>query len=83
MELASLVLRMFPRDLARIQRSVLSVPNAEIHLVDSAGKLVVVVEADRHEDLTHAVDRLEHIDGLLSMSLVFQYSDEAQTEIQT
>lgn len=83
MELASLILRTFPRDLSRMQRSVLSVPGVEIHHVDSAGKLVIVVETDTHADLTRAVSRLESIDGLLSMSMVFQYSDEAQMEIET
>jgi len=78
MELASLVLRAFPDELPRIQESVLAISGTEIPCVDPNGRLVVVVEHDCHRDLTHAITEIEKIDRLLSVSMVFQYSDEVQ-----
>lgn len=82
LHIASLVVHVLPSRLACIAASIATLPDAQVHASSPNGKLVVTLEAGSSEEMTGKVSSIQHLDGVLSATLVYQCSDtlEAMNE---
>jgi len=62
-----------------VQASLLSIPGVEIHAAD-AGRMVVTVEDKSYRQVADNVNNIQFLDGVVSASLVYQYSDQQDTQ---
>ena len=82
LHIASVVVHAAPRRAAAIAEAVAEMAGAQVHARTDGGKLVVTLEADSGAAMTAAVSRIQHLDGVLSVALVYQCADtlEAMNE---
>jgi nitrate reductase NapD len=80
--ISSLVVHAAPRRLPAIAHAIGLLPGALVHGSSPEGKLVVTLETDGADAMLSLVTAIQHIDGVLSAALVYQYSDtlEAMNE---
>ena len=77
MNISSLVVRARPTECAAVRAALQRLPGVEVRAVNDAGQLVVVAD---HVDTAAAADgfvEMHRIEGVLSVSLVYQFSDDA------
>jgi nitrate reductase NapD len=77
MNISSLVVRARPEACASVRAALERMPGIEVCAASDAGQLVVVAD---HGDPAAAADSfiaIRAIEGVLSVSLVYQYSDDA------
>lgn len=75
--LSSLVLRARPEQRTAVRSEIAGLPGVEIYADCEDGRFVLVVEHDPDTSPAAVYDRLHAVDGVLNVSLVYQYSDEA------
>ncbi len=75
MELAGLIVRAQPAYLSKLQRTLVSVPGLEIHHADPSGRIIITLEQDTSSALSSSMSKLQAIDNILSISLVYQHSE--------
>jgi nitrate reductase NapD len=76
-ELAGIIVRVFPKDLDAIRSQLTSLQGVEVHHATADGRLIVTIEQPTHRQLAANLTRIQDIDRLLSLSMVYQYSDES------
>lgn len=57
-------------------------PGVEVHAVTKDGRIVMTLEKDNRKQTGDALNRFQHIDHVLSTSLVYQYFDDNHQEAQ-
>lgn len=75
LHIASLVIHAAPSRVARVSAEVAELPGALVHAQAASGKLVVTLEADSASAIAEAVSLIQHLDGVLSVALVYQCAD--------
>jgi periplasmic nitrate reductase NapD len=75
LHIAGLVVHAAPARAARAAQAIAALPGAEVHAQAANGKLVVTLETATSEAMSERIDRLRHIDGVLSAALVYQCAD--------
>ena len=76
MNISSAVVRARPERLAQVQSRLEGMAGVEIHAATTDGKIVVTVEDDNAGAAADTFVRLHDIEGVVSVSLVYQYSDD-------
>lgn len=75
----SLVVQAKPQKLSQVKAAILAIPTAEIHAEKAEeGKLVVTLENERQLALADQIDLVKEIDGVIVVSLISNYIDEAE-----
>jgi nitrate reductase NapD len=62
-----------------VRNSLLAIPGVEIHAAD-AGRMVVTVEDESYGQVADNISSIHKLDGVVSASLVYQYSDQQDTQ---
>ncbi|HMV53222.1 MAG TPA: chaperone NapD [Rhodocyclaceae bacterium] len=75
MELSSMILRTRPERIDRVRGQLLAIPGVEVHGDAGDGRLVVTVEDGDGYKLSDSITRLHDVDGVVAISLVYEYSD--------
>jgi nitrate reductase NapD len=79
MNISSLVVRARPERCPDVRAALEAMPGLEVHAAAESGQLVVVAE---HPDTASAADSyvaMSQIEGVLSVSLVYQRNEDADT----
>ncbi len=56
---------------------VAAMPGADVHTRDCSGKLVVVCECSRAEDVLTLIARIRDLPGVIDVALVYQHAESA------
>jgi len=75
-ELAGIIVSAFPKDLDTIRSQLTSLSGVEVHHATPDGHLIVTIEQSTHQQLSADLSTIQDIANLLSLSMVYQYSDE-------
>ncbi|WP_374568265.1 chaperone NapD [Ideonella sp.] len=75
LHIASLVIHSTPHRLPAVTGAIAALPGALVHASSEHGKAVVTLEAPSAESMTAMVANIQHIDGVLSATLVYQCAD--------
>ncbi len=67
----SMVVMTQPAYMDEIKTSLTAIPGSEVHAISAEGKLVVTLEADNHQALISRIDHVQHLDHVISASLVY------------
>ena len=80
--ITSLVVYAAPARVAAVAQAIGALPEARVHAVSEAGKLVVTLETPDAQRMTAGIDAIRRITGVLSVVLVYQCADtlEAMNE---
>jgi nitrate reductase NapD len=78
--LSSLVVHARPERLAEVETALVA-EGCEIHGVNPAGKLVVVLETDGSGALSDTITRIQLLPGVLAATLVFHHCDPQAEEV--
>lgn len=65
------------------EAKMLEIEGLEIHGASEEGKLVITVQTDSYRETGDAITRLQHVPGILSISMIYQHAeslDEADSE---
>jgi len=83
-ELAGLIVRSLPRNLNHVQSALSTVSGLETHHADPTGRIIITLELESQSALADSINQLQNLDNILSVSLVYQHSEEieALTESQ-
>ncbi len=76
MEIAGFVVRAFPKDMDTVANALSAIEGTEVHIRDQSGKLIVTTEHRNQTSLKSAMNHIQNVEGMLSVSMVWQYSDE-------
>jgi len=79
MNISSLVVRARPEAGDAVRAALETLPGVEVCAVSDAGRLVVVADHDNAADAADTFVAIHRIEGVLSVSLVYQYGDDART----
>jgi nitrate reductase NapD len=75
LHITGLVVHSTPRRRESVASAIDAMPGAEVHASLDSGKLVVTLETPSSEQMTAMVSRIQHLTGVLSVSLVYQCAD--------
>jgi nitrate reductase NapD len=73
--IASLVVYATPRRCTSAAQAIRALPDARVHAVSEAGKIVVTLETPGAREMTACIDTIRRIAGVLSVALVYQCAD--------
>lgn len=76
MNISSLLVRASPDTRAAVGAALERMPGVEVRATDTAGRIVVVTDHDHAADAADAFVAIRAIEGVLSVSLVYQYGDD-------
>lgn len=79
LHIASLVVHTSPGRVATIAEDVAVLHGAVVHASSPQGKLVVTLEAPTSDEVTAAVGAIQHLDGVLSATMVYQCADSLES----
>ena len=77
--ICGLVVRSKDSRVDEVRDSLSALPGVEIH-AEETGRMVVTVENDDPGTVYDTVQHIPFIDGVVSTSLVYQYSDQLDTQ---
>lgn len=77
MNISSLVVRARPDACAAVRAALERMPGVEISAITEAGRIVVITDHDDAVDAADGFVAIREIDGVLSVSLVYQYGDDS------
>lgn len=63
-----------------VEAKMLEIPGLEIHGASKEGKLVVTVETDSYKKTGDAITRLQKLEGILSISMIYQHAESLSAE---
>lgn len=63
----------------QVERSLTQSAGVEVHANSDEGKLVVTVESDDSHYVADTISAIKDIDGVLSASMIYQFSDATTT----
>ncbi len=75
--IASLLVQATPAGMTAVRELVAAMPAAEIHETAHPGKLAVVLESADSRELAHATSELQHLSGVLTVSIVAHLTERA------
>ena len=76
MNVSSLVIRARPERAPDVRVAIARIPGVAIEAETAAGQIVVVADHDDAGAAADAYVAMNKIEGVLSVSLIFQYSDD-------
>ena len=76
MNVSSLVIRARPELAPEVRAAIARMPGVAIEAETAAGQIIVVADHDDAGAAADAYVAMNKIEGVLSVSLVFQYSDD-------
>jgi len=77
--ICGMVVRSLDSRLEEVRASLTALPGVEVHAAET-GRMVVTVENDDPRMVYDTVQNIQFIDGVVSASLVYQYSDQLDTQ---
>ncbi len=77
MNISSLVVRARPDAGAAVRAALERMPGIEVSAASDAGQIVVVADHDDTADAADSFVAIRAIEGVLSVSLVYQYGDDS------
>jgi len=76
MNIASLVLRAHPHQLAGIELAVCAIPGAEVHAISHEdGCMIVTAEDTPEQSCADTLMKLQQLDHVMSITLAYEQSD--------
>lgn len=75
-----------PEKREEVEARMYEIPGLEIHGASEEGKLVVTIETDSYKKTGDAVTRLQNVEDILSISMIYQHAetvDDEQDEMDT
>lgn len=60
----------------KVKSSLEAIAGVEVHTATDNGRLVVTVESDDRKYVADTITGMQHIEGVLSAAMVYQFSDE-------
>ena len=78
MNISSLVVRARPENCAAVHAALARMPGVEISVERDTGQFAVVADHDNAVAAADSFAAMHRIAGVLSVSLVYQYSDDAR-----
>ena len=79
MNISSVVLRARPVALDAVRSALSILPGVEVHAATEDGRLVLTLEDAGTASAADTFVRLHDIPGVMSVSMIYQYSDESGT----
>ena len=79
MKIVSLVLKFLPRHAAVIQTAVAAVPGAGVAADSGDGRMIVLIEDGSGYAVSDSILQVHRIPEVMSVTLSYEYSDEALT----
>ncbi len=76
MNISSVVLHAQPQHHPALLGQLTALPGVEVHASSPEGKLVLTLEGADVEQVTKTYGQLHEFEGVLSVSLVYQYSED-------
>lgn len=76
MNISSLVIRTRPEHAPAVRAALSRMPGVAIEAETAAGQLVVVADHDNAGTAADAYVAMNRIEGVLSVNLIYQYSDD-------
>lgn len=80
MNISSVVLRALPASLNEVKRALAALPGVELHAATADGRLVVSIEDAGTARAADTFIRLHDIRGVMSVAMIYQYSDEPKLQ---
>jgi periplasmic nitrate reductase NapD len=75
LHIASLVVHTTPRRAPAVAEQVARLPDAQVHAISPAGKLVVTLEAATADAMLAVIGQVQRCPGVLSATTVYQCAD--------
>ncbi|MBF0184653.1 MAG: chaperone NapD [Magnetococcales bacterium] len=75
--LASALVLVRPDRLREITTQLGTFPGVDVHLASEQGKMIITLEGPESEPLADILTEIKHLDGVLSVDLVYQHFEEA------
>ena len=63
-----------------VEANMLEISGLEIHGASEEGKLVVTIETDSYKKTGDAVTRLQNVEGILSISMIYQHAESVDED---
>ena len=76
MNISSAIVHVVPRRVDTACAALAAMPGVEIHARSSEGKVVVTIDDDDTNSAADTYVALHHIPGVMSVAMVYQYSDD-------
>lgn len=76
--ICGVLVHVHPDKYRRAKQEMLKIEGLEIHACTDQGKQVVTIETDSYDDTGEKLSRLQLIEGVLSVSLIYQHSEDLQ-----
>ncbi len=80
MNISGIVLRARPENAAEIRDSLAALPGVEVHAATGDGRLVLTLEDAGTASAADTFVKLHDIRGVMSVAMIYQYSDESGTQ---
>jgi nitrate reductase NapD len=77
MKIVSLVLKFLPQHAAEVKAGVEAVPGASVAVDSGNGRMIVLVEDGEGYSVSDSILAVHHIGQAMSVTLAYEYSDEA------
>ena len=75
LHVSGVLVRTQPQSMRQTLERLQIVPGVEVYKTTSDGHIVTVVERDSAAELTDSFQQIQNSDGVLSASLIYNYSD--------
>lgn len=82
MNVSSLVIRARPEHAPRVRAELARMPGIAVEAETGSGQLVVVADHDDAGAAADAFVAINRIEGVLSVSLIYQYSDDLPDHLE-
>ncbi|KAG1658133.1 Ferredoxin-type protein NapF [Nymphon striatum] len=69
-----------PERRQEVETKMLEITGLEIHGASDEGKLVVTIETDSYKKTGDAVTRLQNVEGILSISMIYQHAESVDED---
>lgn len=70
-----------PGGLDSIREKLIGISGVEVHAVTPEGKMVVTIESDDMSDTVDRVTQLQNVDHVLSVSMIYNHIDDADSNV--
>ncbi len=79
MNISGIVLRARPARLEAVRSALAALPGVELHAATADGRIVITLEDAGTASAADTFVRLHDIRGVMSVAMIYQYSDESAT----
>jgi periplasmic nitrate reductase NapD len=81
-DVASLVVHARPERVEELEEAIAAFAGVEVAAADRSGKLVVTIEADNERSITHQLDAIGALPGVLSVTIVAHHAEALAPEAE-